>query len=97
MEKNKIGKNDFARRVAQDTGYSIKDVAAVLSAAGDTLTAVLEEGSEAAALGGVFYPKRRAERQGVQPGTAERVTYPASTTVGFRPGEALKRALKDHD
>lgn len=39
---------------------------------------------------GTFKKKYRPERVGPKPGTTEKMTYPASTTVTFKAGKGLK-------
>jgi DNA-binding protein HU-beta len=39
---------------------------------------------------GSFEIRNRAERQGTNPRTREKVTIPASKAVGFRPASSLK-------
>ena len=39
---------------------------------------------------GTFQTKHRKAREGINPQTKERMTIPASKTVGFKPGQELK-------
>lgn len=39
---------------------------------------------------GTFQTKLRKEREGINPQTKQRMTIPASKTVGFKPGQELK-------
>ena len=44
---------------------------------------------------GTFKKKFRPEREGPKPGTTEKMTYPASTTVTFKAGKGLKDLVHD--
>ena len=67
----------------------------------DIVARTFEEISNALANGenvqltgfGTFELRQRSERQGVNPRTKEAITIPASKTVGFKPGKALKESV----
>ena len=42
---------------------------------------------------GTFAVKARNERQGINPKTKQKITIPASNTVGFKPASAWKKDL----
>jgi DNA-binding protein HU-beta len=42
---------------------------------------------------GTFQAKMRKERMGINPQTKEPMKIPASKTVGFKPGQALKSSV----
>ena len=42
---------------------------------------------------GTFAVKSRNERQGINPKTKQKITIPASNTVGFKPASAWKKDL----
>ena len=94
MKKDKIGKHEFARLVAERSGCSIKTVLSVLESAGNVVATTVKGGTEIGILGGTFYRRDAAPKLGVKPGTSERVMYPGKSSVAFRSGEALKAALK---
>ncbi len=54
----------------------------------------LANGEEVALAGfGKFEVKERAERQGVNPATGEKITIAASKAVSFKAGKSLKDSL----
>ena len=42
---------------------------------------------------GTFEVRERKEREGINPRSKEKITIPASRTVGFRPAKALKEKV----
>lgn len=42
---------------------------------------------------GTFVKKHRAQREGINPATKQKITIPASTTCGFKPASSLKESL----
>lgn len=42
---------------------------------------------------GTFKKKERPARMGPKPGTGEKIQYPASTTMSFKPGKELKEKI----
>lgn len=76
------------------------DVAKAL--AGRTLDATIEaimkslkKGDDVSLVGfGTFTVKKRAARKGRNPRTGAEISIPATKVPGFRPGKALKEAVK---
>ena len=70
--------------------------------AGKAVNTILKEMKEALANGedvqlvgfGSFTTANRAERTGRNPQTGDKIQIPAKTVPKFRPGKALKEALK---
>lgn len=69
--------------------------------ANDVLSAILEEITNAMNRNdsvnlvgfGTFSVRQRAARKGKNPQTGAAIDIPASSTVGFKPGKALKEAV----
>lgn len=69
--------------------------------ANDVLSAILEEITNAMSRNetvnlvgfGTFSVRQRAARKGKNPQTGVEIDIPASSTVGFKPGKALKEAV----
>ena len=53
-------------------------------------SSITEEGRLSYPGFGTFEVRERKEREGLNPRTKEKITIPASKTVGFRPAKALK-------
>ncbi len=89
-----VSTSQLVDQVAERTGLSKKD-------AKNAVTAVFEAMSERLAAGerlqlsgfGTFEIRERAERQGTNPRTREKVTIPASKAVGFRAASQLKQRV----
>ncbi len=89
-----VSTSQLVDQVAERTGLSKKD-------AKNAVTAVLEAMSERLAAGerlqlsgfGTFEVRERAERQGTNPRTREKVIIPASKAVGFRAASQLKQRV----
>ena len=71
--------------------------------AGEALNAILEQITQALErqetinlIGfGSFTQRARGARRGKNPQTGEEIEIPASNTVAFKPGKALKEAVND--
>ncbi|MDR2055636.1 MAG: HU family DNA-binding protein [Desulfovibrio sp.] len=87
-----------AVQVEMDLGeksLSPSKIKAVLAAAGSVARGLLADGRDAVVIGlGVLKPVARAAREGRNPRTGEPVKIPARKAAKFRPGKALKDALK---
>ena len=69
---------------------SDKAVAAVL----DAITETLAAGEKVSLVGfGTFEVKERAEREGINPRTKEKIVIPASKLPSFKAGKALKEEV----
>lgn len=66
----------------------------VVSAIVDEITNALSREETVSLIGfGTFSPRHRAARTGRSPKTGESIQIAASTSVGFKPGKALKDAV----
>ena len=87
-------KGDVVDSVAHKTGMTKKDAGAAVEAVLDVITGALQSGEVVTFTGfGKFSASRRAERQGVNPRTGERVTIKAANVPKFSAGSQLKAAV----
>ena len=71
-----------------------KDVATVVDAAFDKITAAMVAGDKVQLIGfGAFETRERGERTGKNPRTGETVTIAACKAPAFKAGKALKDAV----
>lgn len=90
----KLNKPEVTTLIAEAAGETKSTVTRVLDALADVIAQEVAAGNSLSVAGGVFGLKRSAERQGVKPGTTERITIPARVSVKFKPGRALKEAVQ---
>ncbi len=96
MAKQKsVSKADLVDLVADDTGMTKKDVKTVVDTMLSHITQHLDKNQTVQLTNfGTFEVRNRKARAGVKPGTTERIKIPASKYPAFRPGKALKEAVK---
>ena len=84
-------KADLISAVAQKTELSKKDSEKAVLAVINSITEALAAGEKVALVGfGTFEVKTRAEREGINPRTKEKITIPASKLPVFKAGKQLK-------
>ena len=89
-----MNKTELILTVAEETGFSRKNVEMALNAALGVITRTLTEDEKVQLVGfGAFETKRRAERIGRNPRTGEEVTIAPTRVPVFKPGKALKEAI----
>ncbi len=89
-----MNKTELIQQTAAQTGLSRKDAEAAVNAALDVVTKALASGDKIQIVGfGSLETKDRAARTARNPRTLEPVEIPASRTVAFKPGKALKDAV----
>ncbi len=87
-------KVDLITKVAESTGMTKKDADAAVSAVFNEITEALKSGDKVAIAGfGNFAVKERAEREGFNPSTKEKIKIAASKAATFKSGKALKDSL----
>ena len=90
-----MNKAELINSVAASADVSKKEAEAVVSATFDAITAALKDGDKVQLVGfGSFEVKKRAARVGRNPRTGESMTYPACKLPVFKPGNALKDAIR---
>ena len=88
-------KQDLIAEVAAKTGLTKKDSEKAVNAFGEVVTEFLAKGEKVQLIGfGNFEVRSRAERKGRNPQTGEEIKIPASKVPAFKPGKALKDAVK---
>ncbi len=87
-------KADLIDEVVRVTGLRKKEVAGVVEAVFDSMTAALRKHQKVQIVGfGTFEPRRRKARLGRDPRTQEMIRIAASWSLNFRPGKQLKEMV----
>ncbi len=89
-----MNKTDFIKVIAEKTGLSKKDAAAVVSVALETITETIKEETVSLSGFGTFGCKHRQAREGKNPRTGEMVTISAASVPYFKASKALKETVK---
>ncbi|GBD67752.1 HU family DNA-binding protein [Tetragenococcus halophilus] len=88
-------KAELIEKVAEATDLTKKDATAAVDAVFTTIQDSLASGEKVQLIGfGNFEVRSRAERKGRNPQTGEEIKIPASKVPAFKPGKALKDAVK---
>ncbi|KAA5607195.1 HU family DNA-binding protein [Roseospira marina] len=89
-----MNKNDLVAAVADSAELSKADATKAVDSVFDAITDALKTGTEVRLVGfGTFAVSERAESEGRNPRTGEKITIPASRLPKFKPGKALKDAV----
>ncbi len=87
-------KSQLIDAVAKSTNLKKKDAEAAVSATLDAISAALVEGDKVQLVGfGTFEVKERAARTGINPYTKKAMDIPASKSLSFKAGKAMKALL----
>ncbi|AEH53620.1 MULTISPECIES: HU family DNA-binding protein [Heyndrickxia] len=90
-----MNKTDLINAVAEATELSKKDTTKAVDAIFDTIQNALANGDKVQLIGfGNFEVRERAARKGRNPQTGEEIDIAASKVPAFKPGKALKDAVK---
>lgn len=90
-----MNKSELINAVAEATDLSKKDAGKAVDAVFDTILNALAKGEKVQLIGfGNFEVRHRAARKGRNPQTGEEIEIPASKVPAFKPGKALKEAVK---
>ena len=88
-------KKDLVNAVTERTALSKKDSTAVVDTILDEIKEILANGDKLQLIGfGNFEVRTRSARKGRNPQTGETIEIPASKVPAFKPGKALKDAVK---
>lgn len=88
-----MNKSELVKELAYKTGFTQKDSGKFLDALAETIGKAVSQGEKVSILGfGTFELRERAAHKGTAFG--QEVEIPASKSVGFRAGKALKDAVK---
>lgn len=89
-----MNKTDLAAAVADKADISKEKATEVITAITDEITTALARDESVSLIGfGSFNQRSRSERTGKNPQTGAAMTIPASKTVGFKAGKALKELV----
>jgi DNA-binding protein HU-beta len=92
---NRLNKTELINAVAEKTDLSKKDATGAVDAVFDIITDALQKQEKVQLIGfGNFEVRERAARKGRNPQTGEEIEIPASNVPAFKPGKALKDAVK---
>ncbi|QKS71085.1 HU family DNA-binding protein [Paenalkalicoccus suaedae] len=90
-----MNKTELINAVAEKTELSKKDATGAVDAVFDIITGALQKNEKVQLIGfGNFEVRERAARKGRNPQTGEEIEIPASNVPAFKPGKALKDAVK---
>lgn len=88
-------KAELVSEVASKTNVTKKQVAATVDAIFSSIQENLAKGEKVQLIGfGTFEVRHRAARKGRNPQTGDEIQIPASEVPAFKPGKALKEAVK---
>ena len=89
-----LSKNDLARLIAGETGFTIADSAKFLDALENVSVFALRAGKAISLRGFIkIEPSERAARTGRNPRTGAQIKIKAAKVPKFRPGKGLKDHL----
>ena len=92
---NNMNKDALISVISQKTELSKKDIELVLDTFEEVVTKALRNDEKVTLTGfGTFRVSKRAEREGINPQTKERIKIPAMSIPKFTAGKALKEAIK---
>lgn len=90
-----MNKAEYIDALSAKTGFSKKDVKIMVEASHDLITSTLANKESISLIGfGTYCTSERAARTARVPGTGAEVKVPATTVAKFKPGKALKEAVK---
>ncbi|MBB5172900.1 HU family DNA-binding protein [Texcoconibacillus texcoconensis] len=90
-----MNKTELINAVAEQADLSKKDATSAVDAVFDVITDSLTKGDKVQLIGfGNFEVRERSSRKGRNPQTGEEIEIPASKVPAFKPGKALKDAVK---
>ena len=87
-------KPELIAAIAEETGLTKDKSGEVLNALLDEITNAMTRDDPVSLIGfGTFSQRLRSARTGKNPQTGKAIQIPASKSVGFKPGKALKDAV----
>lgn len=90
-----MNKTELVTEVMERTELSKKDASKAVNAVFDSIQDTLANGDSVQLIGfGNFETRQRAARKGRNPQTGEEIEIGASKVPAFKPGKALKDAVK---
>lgn len=90
-----MNKTELINAVSEETGFSKKDASTAVESVFNAISGSLEKGNKVQLIGfGNFEVRERSARKGRNPQTGEEIQIAASKVPAFKPGKALKEAVK---
>ncbi len=90
-----MNKTELINAVAEKSSLSKKDATSAVDAVFEAITDSLQNGDKVQLIGfGNFEVRERAARKGRNPQTGDEIEIAASKVPAFKPGKALKDAVK---
>ncbi|WP_026671815.1 HU family DNA-binding protein [Alkalihalobacterium bogoriense] len=90
-----MNKTELVNAVAEHSEMTKKDATTAVNSVFEVITETLAKGESIQLIGfGNFEVRERAARKGRNPQTGEEIDIAASKTPAFKPGKALKDAVK---
>ena len=90
-----MNKTELVSVVSEKTEFSKKESAQIVDALFASIEEALAKGEKVQLIGfGTFEVRERAARKGRNPQTGAEIKIPASKVPAFKPGKALKDAVK---
>lgn len=94
MEERQMNKNEFIAKIAADADLKKADAEKFFDAFVANVKEVMANGDKLQIVGfGTFEAKERAEKEGVNPATGEKIKIAACKVPSFKAGKALKDEL----
>lgn len=90
-----MNKSELIEALSEETTFSKKDIAKVLTAFTRIIERTLKKGDKVSLTGfGTYWISKRPERMGINPATKERIKLPAVNIPRFKPGKRLKETIR---
>lgn len=89
-----LSKSDIIDQIASEADMAKKDVKTVVDHFLESISNQLNSGGRVQLTGfGTFEVRERQAREGVKPGTSEKIQIPASKAPAFKAGKSLKEVV----
>ena len=89
-----LSKSDIIDQIAGEADMAKKDVKTVVDHFLESISNQLNSGGKVQLTGfGTFEVRERQAREGVKPGTSEKIQIPASKAPAFKAGKSLKEVV----
>ena len=89
-----LSKSDIIDQIAGEAEMAKKDVKTVVDHFLEAISNQLNSGGKVQLTGfGTFEVRERQAREGVKPGTSEKIQIPASKAPAFKAGKSLKEVV----
>ena len=87
-------KIELVAAITDKTGFTKKNSEAALLAVIASITEALQAGEKVSLVGfGIFEVRERAEREGINPQSQEKIKIPAKRIPAFKAGKLLKETI----